>query len=241
MDRRSVLQLGLASLAGLASGKLALAQGAQPTPGSGELGEYGAFLERHGLLVAQAAPVNAVTATPPTPFNVTEANLEGPFYRAGAPTRYTITQPYEPGTVMLIRGRVWGFDTKKPIAGAPIHIWQANEQGRYDNEDRRNPPAADVFVNRGIIFTDSQGRYEYQTIHPGRYLNGRQYRPAHIHYMVQVPGYEQLITQLYFDGDPYNAVDPFIHPSLIIKLTASQRHGKTIESGVFDIVLRPQP
>lgn len=235
MNRRTVLTAGLASLAGLAAGELALAAGAEPTAQSGDLGAYGDFLKTNGLLAAPAPTIPPA----PSPLVATEKNLLGPFFRDGAPTRYTITQPYEPGTMMVIRGRVWGLDTRKPIAGAVLHIWHADDHGRYDNSDDANPPADDVFVNRGMIFADRFGVYDYQTIHPGRYLNGRQYRPAHIHYLVMAPGYQPLVTQLYFDGDPYNAVDPFIHRSLIIKLAATQRHGKTIENGVFDIVLRP--
>ena len=36
---------------------------------------------------------------------------------------------------------------------------------------------------------------------------------------VRAPGYRDLTTQLYFDGDKYNAIDPFIKPRLIMKLT----------------------
>jgi catechol 1,2-dioxygenase len=240
MNRRSfVVTAGLASLAGLAAGKLVLAGGAKPTPQSGDAEDYVDFLNRKGgvALAAAAAPA-ATSLVLPRSVQPTEPNIIGPYYRPGAPTRYTILSPYEPGTVMLIRGRVWGYDTKAPIANAPIHVWQANDQGRYENDpDPENPPAE--FVNRGIIFTDAQGAYEYLTIHPGRYLNGNQYRPSHVHYLLDVPGYRKLITQLYFKGDPYNGIDPFIRKSLIIDLQSEQRYGKTFESGVFDIVLRP--
>jgi len=240
MNRRSFLHTaGLASLASLAGGELALAAGVLPTEASGELGSYGDFLERNGLLVAQGPSMIPVQ---PAPFAVTEDNIEGPYFRNGAPTRFLITQPYEPGVVMVIRGRVWGFDTKKPIPNATMHIWQADENGRYDNDDPRKPPAPDVFINRGIIFTDARGAYEYQTIHPGAYQIGpRAWRPAHVHYMVLAPGYETLTTQLYFDGDPHNATDQFIKPSLIIKLHSDQRHRRRFEKGVFDIVLKPTP
>jgi hydroxyquinol 1,2-dioxygenase len=29
------------------------------------------------------------------------------------------------------------------------------------------------------------------------------WRPAHLHFMVQAPGYETLITHVFRDGDPY--------------------------------------
>jgi protocatechuate 3,4-dioxygenase beta subunit len=77
------------------------------------------------------------------------------------------------------------------------------------------------------------------TIHPGKYLNGSQYRPPHIHYMVYADGHQPLTTQLYFDGEPDNKIDPFIKKSLIIKLSKQQRYGQTFEVGEFDIVLDP--
>lgn len=237
MQRRSFLtSVGLASLPMLAAGKLVLGTGVTPTEGSGELGAYGDYMRNNGL-VAVAPPQVIVPAT--KPLVVTEDNIEGPYFRPGAPTRFAITQPYEPGIAMVISGRVWGFDTKKPLANAVLHIWQADEKGHYDNEDQNNPPAKDAFTNRGIIFTDSQGRYAYQTIHPGAYEIGpKQWRPAHIHYMVIATGYESLTTQLYFDGDPHNKVDRFIKQSLIIKLQKSTRYKQVVETGVFDIVLK---
>ncbi len=239
MNRRFFLSSGLASLPVLAAGNLLLAKDALPTAPSGELGAYGDYLRNNGLLTA-LPPVQAATPPASPSLVVTEDNIEGPYYRAGAPTRYTITQPYEPGVAMVISGRVWGFDTKKPLANAVLHIWQADEKGHYDNEDDKNPPAVDAFTNRGIILTDSNGRYEYSTIHPGAYQIGpKLWRPAHIHYMVMAPGYKSLTTQLYFDGDPHNATDRWIKPSLIIKLLKPKRHNKTFETGAFDIVLAP--
>jgi hypothetical protein len=42
----------------------------------------------------------------------------------------------------------------------------------------------------------------FETILPGKYLNGSQYRPSHIHFKITPPGFPTLITQLYFQGDP---------------------------------------
>ena len=50
-------------------------------------------------------------------------------------------------------------------------------------------------------------------------------------------GYTNLITQLYFHGDKFNAKDEFIKPSLIIKLEAAKTNESAIETGVFDVVL----
>ena len=57
--------------------------------------------------------------------------------------------------------------------------------------------------------------------------------PNPLHYQVTVPGFEQLTTQLYFEGDPNFDTDPFWDSSRIIPLDKSVAAWK----GVFDIVL----
>src|SRR5262249_53530196 len=102
----------------------------------------------------------------------TEDNILGPFYRAGAPFRAKITPPLEAGIVLVVSGRVWAFDTKKPLPMAVIDIWQANALGRYDNDDPKNPPSKDVFKNRARLITDETGYYEFETVHPAPYKIG---------------------------------------------------------------------
>ena len=80
-----------------------------------------------------------------------------------------------------------------------------------------------------------RSRYRLSTIVPGRYLNGPQYRPAHVHVKVRARGFAELTTQLYFPDDPYNDVDPFIHRSLVMGMEKA----KDRALGHFDFVLRP--
>ena len=79
--------------------------------------------------------------------------------------------------------------------------------------------------------------YEFETIHPGRYLNGSQLRPSHIHYRVSSPGHAELVTQLYFEGDPEIAGDPFVRLSLVVPLEARHAPRGDYEAATFDIVL----
>lgn len=53
---------------------------------------------------------------------------------------------------------------------------------------------------------------------------------------MSVEGYEPLVTQLYFEGDPYNEIDPYIVPSLIMALADA---GGGAKASVFDFVLAP--
>ena len=38
-----------------------------------------------------------------------------------------------PGKTLLIRGHIWGLNTRKPLVGVVLDIWQANEKGRYES------------------------------------------------------------------------------------------------------------
>jgi protocatechuate 3,4-dioxygenase beta subunit len=160
----------------------------------------------------------------------TEDNLEGPFYREGAPFRSVLVEEAMLGTRLSIVGRVLGLSCI-PLAGAVLDFWQADwradETGRYDNAG---------YTLRGRMKVDEQGRYELKTIIPGRYLNGNTYRPAHIHVKASASGHVLLTTQLYFAGDPFNEKDPFIEPPLIMS-TAKRADGS--QAAQFDFVLRP--
>jgi catechol 1,2-dioxygenase len=231
LSRRDFLRRGSFGLAATGAGIISLKADIKPTAQSGELGDYGDYMKAKGTPQVNKQEKLAVT----------EDNILGPFYRKGAPYRAKVTPPLEPGTVLLITGHVWGFDTKKPLANTTIDVWQANADGRYDNDDPKNPPAKGVFKNRARLITDENGYYEYETIHPGRYKIGKDtWRPSHIHYMVQCTGYKSLVTQLYFKGDPHNKTDDFIKESLIIEVQEQKVVKSSYELGTFDIVLAPK-
>ncbi len=148
----------------------------------------------------------------------TEDNIEGPYYRRGAPLKSALAEGL-PGTVLTVRGRVTGVKDCAPLAGAILDVWHADSSGHYDNDGTLDVPASDYYL-RGKVKTDSAGNFELRTIVPGRYLNGRVYRPSHIHVKVRAEGHEPLTTQLYFPDDPYNDVDPFIRQSLIMSVSS---------------------
>jgi len=231
VSRREFFRGGLAT-AGVAA--FTLRADALPTLPSGTLKHYPEFQVLADAPLPSVAP-GALLGDKVKP---TEDNILGPYFREGAPFRAKVTPPLAKGIPLLIRGRVWGFDTKKPLVHAMLDIWQADTDGRYDNDDPNKPPAKGVYVNRTRVLTDETGYYEYETVHPGPYKIGPDaWRPAHIHYLVRKAGYTNLITQLYFEGDRFNAKDEFIKSSLIIKLEGAKVNGTTIETGVFDVVL----
>jgi protocatechuate 3,4-dioxygenase beta subunit len=237
-DRRTFLRSGLWGLAAAGTGSLTLRAGAQATPASGDLGAYGDYLAGIGESPEDSPPVPVPNADPPNAWRATEDNILGPFYRPHAPFRGKLTPPLEPGDVLLITGRVWSLATRQPLASAVLDLWQANAEGRYDNDDPQRPPALGVFLNRCRLLTDDTGYYEVETIHPGAYrLAPSVWRPPHVHYLVRAAGHARLITQLYFAGDPHQQADRFIKPSLVVPLQEHRRNGQTWRHAHFDIVL----
>lgn len=154
----------------------------------------------------------------------TEPNIEGPFHRPGAPFRSQLAEAWPRG--LILSGVV--TDTRcRPLAGAVLDIWQADEHGEYDLDGDRF---------RGQLRTDARGGYQLRTVHPGAYQNGGTYRPSHIHVKVHADGRPPLTTQLYFPNDPHADRDPWFRSSLVI---AMQPHGCTPRpsQGRFDFVV----
>ena len=175
----------------------------------------------------------------------TEQDIIGPFYRFGSPFETRIAGPDEAGDRLLISGTVYSADCRTPVPNALIEVWQANTSGQYDTDKPGNFTERNTFRLRGMMLTNPQGHYEFETIMPGRYpvppgLPGLEKyagltRPAHIHFRVADSLHVPLTTQLYFKGDPFIAKDPFANrkPSLAVALKGD---GK-FQRGTFDIVL----
>lgn len=146
----------------------------------------------------------------------TRPSLEGPEYVAGAPERpggsLLETEPGPGAALLSISGVVRESVTGRPIPGAEIDLWHADEQGGYGR---------DGFHLRGVVRTGNDGSYLVRTIVPQDYAEheddligellgrlGRQnYRPAHIHVKIRVDGEERLTTQLYRSDSRYLETD----------------------------------
>ncbi len=132
----------------------------------------------------------------------TTNDILGPFYRADAPTRSDLTFEGLEGVQVTLKGKVYKSDCVTPLQNALVEIWHCNTAGEYDNSSNK-------FLHRAKWFTDKEGEYSFTTILPGKYLNGKLYRPAHIHYRVTAPNSKELISQIYFEGDPHITKDPW--------------------------------
>lgn len=169
-----------------------------------------------------AAETAAFDPTPACGENgATPEQTEGPFFTPDSPERTSLLEPGMAGAVLALRGRV--LDTAcRPIPGALIDFWQADDEGAYDNSGYRL---------RGHQFADAQGRYELRTIVPAVYPG----RTRHIHVKAQPEGGRVLTTQLYFPGEPANDSDGIFDPLLLVDL-GPERSGET--PARFDFVLQ---
>jgi protocatechuate 3,4-dioxygenase beta subunit len=119
------------------------------------------------------------------------------------------------GQLIHVGGRVLDEDGR-PVADAIVELWQANAGGRYFHPiDQRDAPLDPDFIGNGRTRSDGEGRYGFFTIKPGAYPvpdSGRWWRPPHIHISVLGPGsLMRLVTQMYFPGDPLNAIDRILN------------------------------
>jgi protocatechuate 3,4-dioxygenase beta subunit len=194
------------------------------------------YARRRFLQLSVIAPVAACRAPAvASGCNATEANIEGPYYREGAPLRANLVDGVDvTGVPLLLSGRVLSLDCRSTLRDAELDLWQADANGHYDNDGALSI-AASRFRLRGRVRTDRSGGFSVRTIVPGRYLNGAVYRPAHIHAKVRASGHRALTTQLYFPGDPSNTVDPFIRASLVMDVSRANDG----QEGHFDFVLVP--
>lgn len=158
------------------------------------------------------APTGTGTAEPPA-CPPTAADIEGPFYREGIPIGGTLDVHGDEGIALLLSGIVSDGDCV-PLENAVVELWHATPRtpdGQPGDVDATYDDTGE-YRYYGQVATDAEGRYTFETLLPGWYLNGAEYRPAHLHLKVWVGGSERLTTQLYFAGDPFNDADPWYNP-----------------------------
>src|SRR3954470_13012540 len=146
----------------------------------------------------------------------TETTVLGPFYvgeHKPMPHGADISANL-PGERMFVQSRVTDLNGK-PLAGVPVDIWHADDDGYYDSQ--RPDYETQGPSSRARFITDADGRFFFRTILPCSYpiptdgpvgemivqTKRHPMRPAHVHFLVNAKGYEPLITHVFMDGDKY--------------------------------------
>jgi hydroxyquinol 1,2-dioxygenase len=177
----------------------------------------------------------------------TPATVLGPFHIEGSPELDYGQDMSEglTGTPLYLHGVVRDLDGN-PVSGAVLDIWQADTEGLYESQ------VADVDEARlrAKYTTRNDGSYCLRTIAPLGYtipMDGpvgdliarteiSHFRPAHIHFLINVPGFEPLITHLFQEGAPYLDSDVVFgtKQELVVRFD-EQAPGRTPDGGTIDV------
>jgi catechol 1,2-dioxygenase len=148
----------------------------------------------------------------------TATAVEGPFYLKGMPEmKSPCVLPHranEPGEVLYFSGTVRSTDGHA-LPEAIVDYWQADSEGNYSHFNI--PKEKAPFNLRARVKADDRGRFEIGTWVPSSYeipkggptgalvkaLGQHAWRPAHLHALVQHPECEDLMTQIFIQGDQW--------------------------------------
>lgn len=155
-----------------------------------------------GCVVKRNVESEILPASTHTGDCATTNDILGPFYRPDAPNQSDMIFEGLKGSRAAIKGTVYTDDCTTVLENVKVEIWHCDTNGDYDND-------SDQFKHRAQQTTDATGSYGFQTILPGKYLNGKLFRPAHIHFRVSHVDHQELISQIYFAGDPHIIKDPW--------------------------------
>lgn len=179
-----------------------------------------------GAPTETAAPAPSAAFDLPAPDcsqGPTPAQIEGPYYKADTPEEAVLDAGL-PGTPITVTGYVLTADCR-PVAGAWLDFWQADDAGAYDNAG---------YTLRGHQFTDAAGRYTLETVLPGLYPG----RTRHIHVKVEAPNSASVLTtQLYFPEEAQrNQADNIYDARLLVTWLPAGAE----KTAVFNFILAGQ-
>jgi len=163
----------------------------------------------------------------------TDTTVLGPFYvgEHRVMPHGTDLAGNAPGERVLVEASV-GDPAGQPIAGAAVDVWHADTDGLYDSQ--KPGYRLDTPHLRARFVTAPDGRFSFRTVVPHAYpvptdgpvgellrAGGRHaMRPPHIHFVINAPGHETLVTHLFAEGGDYLDSDAVygVKPSLIVPM-----------------------
>lgn len=177
----------------------------------------------------------------------TPATVLGPFHVDGSPELGFGGDMSDgvAGTPLYITGTVRSLDGT-PVGDAVLDVWQADADGNYEAQLAE----VDEARLRAKYRTRADGTYCVRTIAPRGYsipMDGpvgaliRQtaishFRPAHVHFLLAVDGYEPLITHLFQEGAEYLDSDVVFGTKQELVVAFEPREpGPTLDGGRSDV------
>lgn len=183
------------------------------------------------------------------PSGATENTVLGPFHVPDAPIYPMSTNICldGKGETCMFEGRVVDGNGN-PIEGATVDVWSDNADGFYDVQQ---PDIQPEWNNRGRFVTGADGKYSFIGIKPISYgipddgpvgqmleaLGRHPNRPAHMHFMVDAPGYETIITHTFVAGDAWLTSDAVFGVKGTLVAEFEKTSGETDWHSHFDFVM----
>jgi len=204
------------------------------------------MMTRRGLIACAAGLVVGCTAH--AGLIITPPQTAGPFYPNTKPldsdadlTHLKGASGDALGEVIEVQGRVLSLKGHA-LKDAIVEIWQADSHGRYAHPGDINLLTSrdENFQGYGAMKIGTDGTYRFRTIRPPGYSSGSIRRTPHIHFRVINQARQELVTQMYFPGEPFNSKDfLFLNlPGETAREAATARlgMGDGIQKFNFDIV-----
>jgi protocatechuate 3,4-dioxygenase beta subunit len=159
----------------------------------------------------------------------TTTDILGPFYRPAAPFRENLNPKDFKGEVLHLAGTIFKEDGRTPMPNCLIEVWQCRADGLYDNTSKTicTEPVKRLQLTATIFYYNQTGC----VCGGGKFthLSTCSYSLAHFCHRTT-----DLITQIYFTGDPYLGSDPSTNSSLAVNRILSLRpiNSNEVKSGL---------
>lgn len=111
-----------------------------------------------------------------------------------------IADDNELGRRLRLEGIIFQPDGKTPAQGVVMYVYHTNQNGVYEKRgDERGNGKRHGYL-RGWIKTGQDGRYQINTVMPGKYPSRSE--PAHIHHTLSSAAFDEYwISSTLFEGD----------------------------------------
>lgn len=167
------------------------------------------------MLLSDILAISSLVDLIGSPTGATSSSVLGPFHQRGAPPIPNGGDLWkgQAGEVLVLSGAVVDGANSNPIASATLDLWQNADNGLYSVQDASQPR----MNYHGMLTCDDGGNFAFTTTRFKPYsvptdglggevlqLLGRDaWRPAHLHVIVEAPGYRTITTELFLSDDPW--------------------------------------
>ncbi|KAL4919696.1 Intradiol ring-cleavage dioxygenase [Aspergillus aurantiobrunneus] len=212
-----------------------------------EIGQISDDLRHEMILLSDTLGVSSLvdSINHPRQPPATEGTVLGPFHTHDAEdmSHGAVLHSDPDATKLLVVASIRDNEGQ-PVSDVKVDVWEGDSKGFYDvqNPNRTGPDG------RGVLRSDDEGMFFFQAIVPVPYpipmdgpvgkmltaLGRHPNRPGHVHFMLDKPGYDLLITALYPRGDPYETSDPVfgVKESLVVDLSTVEDEEMAKKYGV---------